>query len=107
MANEVETLHVHFGRKHSDIKQCGLCDNNFDTSKMLDDHQSQCEVLMCSNSGCRNTFGNLTDMKEHINTEHRKNSPAHYQFSYWIIHTKDRSEKEIYKKHRTIYPKDW
>ena len=37
-ANEVETLHVRFGRKHAEIKQCGLCDKNFDTSKMVDDH---------------------------------------------------------------------
>ena len=46
-------------------------------------------------------------MKDHINSEHRKNSPAHYSFSYWIVDTKDRSEKEINKKHHTIYPKDW
>ena len=56
MANEVETLHVHFGRKHSNKKQCGLCDKTFETSKQLDDHLSNCDIYMCDNSGCRETF---------------------------------------------------
>ena len=60
-----------------------------------------------NNAMCKQDNENLTDMKEHIDTEHRQNSPAQYQFSYWIIHTKDKSEKEIYKKNHTIYPKDW
>ena len=50
------------------------------------------------------TIGAGTD---HINSAHRKNSPARYSFSYWIVDSKDRSEKEINKKHHTIYPKDW
>ena len=107
MANEEETLHVHFGRNHSDEKQCGLCDKIFDTSINLDDHLSKCEIFMCSNSGCRETYENLTDMKEHIQNEHRKNSPAHYTFSYWLIHSKDKSENEINKKRHTINPQDW
>ena len=49
----------------------------------------------------------LEEMKEHINVEHRKTSPAHYQFSYWILNTKDKSEKEVSKNRHTIYPKDW
>ena len=57
--------------------------------------KSNCDIYMCDNSGCRETFGNLTNMKDHIQNKHRKNSPAHYSFSYWIIHSKDRSEKEI------------
>ena len=106
MAQEVETINVHFGRKHSEKNQCGLCDKNFETSTILNEHLTQCEVFMCSNSGCRETFGTLIEMKDHINSEHRKNSPAHYSFSYWIVDSKDRSEKEINKKHHTIYPKD-
>ena len=102
-----ETLHIHFGRTHTDKKQCGLCDSNFETLKDLDNHLSKCEIHMCSNSGCRKTFMNLADMKEHIQGEHRKNAPAHYSFSYWIVHSKDKSEKEINKKHHTIYPQDW
>ena len=78
-----------------------------DTSTVLNEHLTKCEIFMCSNSGCRESFPNLNEMKDHINTEHRKNSPAHYSFSYWIVDTKDRSEKEINKKHHTIYPKDW
>ena len=107
MANEVETLDVHFGKKHLDKKQCGLCDKFFDTSKLLDDHLTKCEIFMCSNSGCRESYEKLTDMKEHINNEHRKNSPAHYSFCYWIIHAKDISDNEINKKLHSIYPKDW
>ena len=107
MANEEQTLHVHFGRNHSVKKQCGLCDNDFQTYKLLDDHLSQCEIFMCSNSGCRKTFEEYARMKEHINGEHRKNSPVQYQFSYWIINSKDKREQEICKKHFTIYPKDW
>ena len=107
MANEVETLHVHFGLHHSEKKECGLCDKEFKTSKQLEDHQTKCEIFMCSNSHCRDTFKTLEGMKEHINNDHRKTSPAHYQFSYWILHAKDKSEKEVYKKYHTIYPKDW
>ena len=62
---------------------------------------------MCSNSGCRETFQNLNDMKEHIRTKHRKNAPEHYSFSYWIVNSQDKSEKEINKQYLTIYPKDW
>ena len=107
MANEVETINVHFGRKHSNKNQCGLCDKNFETSTILNEHLTQCELFMCTNSGCRETFGTLIEMKDHINSEHRKNSPAHYSFSYCIVDSKDRSEKEINKKHHTIYAKDW
>ena len=107
MALEEETMSVHFGRKHSNKNQCGLCDKIFATSTILNDHLITCEVFMCSNSGCRDTFVTLTEMKEHIQNEHRKNSPAHYSFSYWIVDSKDRTEKEINKKHHTIYPKDW
>ena len=73
MANEVETLDVHFGKKHSDKNQCGLCDKTFDTSKLLDDHLTQCKICMCSKSGCRESFGKLADMRKHISNEHRKN----------------------------------
>jgi hypothetical protein len=38
-------------------------------------------------------------MKEHIQKENRLNSPAHYEFSYWIYNAKDKSENEIYKKY--------
>ena len=47
----------------------------------------------------------LTEIKEHINEKHRKDSPAHYTFSYWIVNSKDRSEKEIAKKLISIDPK--
>ena len=107
MANEVQTLQVHFGINHSVQKQCGLCDKDFDNSKLLDDHLSECEIFMCSNSGCNEYFETMAEMKEHINNKHRSNSPAHYSFCYWILNSKDKSEKEIYKKLKTIYPKDW
>ena len=56
MANEVQTLHVHFGINHSIKKQCGLCDKNFENSKLLEDHHSECEIFLCSNSGCKDSF---------------------------------------------------
>ena len=92
---------------HLNIKQCGLCDKEFNNSKLLEDHQTKCEIFMCSNGHCKDTFETLEDMKDHISEHHRKNSPAHYSFSYWILETKDKSEKEVSKKHLTIYPKDW
>ena len=88
-------------------KLCGLCDKEFSNSQLLDDHLSECEIFVCSNSGCNKLFETLTSLKEHIKEEHQKGSPAHYQFSYWIYSAKDKSEKEIYKKYHTIYPKDW
>jgi hypothetical protein len=73
----------------------------------LDEHFSQCEIFVCGNSGCRDSFEKLSDTKEHINEEHSKDSPAHYQFSYWVMNAQDKSEQEIYKEFKTIYPKDW
>ena len=107
MANEIETLDVHFGRKHSDKKQCGLCDKTFGSSKDLDNHLSKCEIYMCSNSGCKKMFEQVNDMKEHINTEHKQKSPAHYSFHYWYIHAKNNCENEIYKNLLRINPADW
>ena len=107
MASEPITLQVHFGINHSLPKQCGLCDENFKTSPELQDHLSQCEIFVCSNSHCKDTFDNLTAMKEHTNEEHRNGSPAHYSFSYFKCHSKDISEKEVKKQYITIYPKDW
>ena len=95
MANEVETLNVHFGRKQTNKKQCGLCDKPFQSSKDLDKHISHCEVFMCSNSGCKDMFEKLGDMKEHINTEHRQKSPAHYSFCYWNMHAKNKCENGL------------
>ena len=68
---------------------------------------SQCEVYACSNSGCREYFETFPALKEHIKTEHRSKSPAHYQFCYFIFNAKDNSEREIFRKLHTIYPKDW
>ena len=93
MANEPQTLHVHFGKLHSVNKQCGLCDRNFKTSEQLDEHLLQCEIFVCSNSGCRETFEKLSAIREHIQKEHRSNSLEHYQFSYWIFNSKDKSTR--------------
>ena len=105
LAHEIETLNVHFGLKHTN--KCGLCDKIFKTSAEVIEHLTKCEIFMCANSGCREYFENLPEMKEHISDKHKKDSPAHYSFSYWIINAKDRSEKEIKKNFLTIYPKDW
>ena len=107
MAKEEQTLHVHFGRKHSVKKQCGLCDRDFNDSEQLDAHLTQCEIFVCCNSGCKKTFEKLPEMKNHIEEEHKKDSPAHYSFPYYIFNAKDKSEKEISKQYLTIYPKDW
>ena len=89
MANEFSDMQVNFGTNHSVKKQCGLCDRDFGDLKQLDTHLTQCEIFMCSNSGCRATFENITGMKTHINEKHRKDSPAHYTFSYWILNAQD------------------
>jgi hypothetical protein len=47
---------------------------------------------MCSNSGCRDYFEKVTEIKEYILNEHRKNAPEHHSFSCWIIHSKDKSD---------------
>ena len=78
-------------------KECGLSDKEFKTSKQLEDHQTKCEIFMCSNSHCRDTFKTLEGMKEHINNDHRKTSPAHYQFSYWICMPKTKVKKKSTK----------
>ena len=105
LANETETLNVHFGIKHTN--KCGLCDKIFENSASLIEHLTTCEIFMCANSGCRDYFGKLTEIKEHISETHQKGSPAHYTFSYWLVNAKDRSENEITKQFHTKNPKDW
>ena len=107
MANEVETLNIHFGKTHTEKPQCGLCDKFFESSEGLSKHLLKCEILMCANSGCRDYFTTITEMKNHISEHHKKNAPVHYTFSYWIVDSKDITEKEIKKVHHTLYPKDW
>ena len=107
MANDITTLHVHFGMHHTVSKQCGLCDKEFESTKELDDHHSHCDIFQCINGHCKDTFEKVEDIKEHIKEEHKKNSPPHYQFSYFIMNTKDKSEIEVFKNYITIYPKDW
>ena len=47
-------------------------------------------------------------MWEHIQEERKKDSPAHYFFSYYIqCDSDDNSEKEVSKKYVTLYPKYW
>ena len=69
LANEVETLNVHFGIKHTN--KCGLCDTIFESSAKVTEHLNKCEVFMCANSRCRDYFENLPDMKDHISEKHR------------------------------------
>ena len=78
MANKVETPNVHFGRKHTEKPQCGLCDKTFESPGHLANHQIKCEIFMCANSGCRDYFKVLKEMKTNINEHHRKDAPAHY-----------------------------
>ena len=67
MANELQTLQVHFGKNHSAKKTCGLCDKVFNNSKELEQHLIHCEIFVCDNSGCRKTF--LTFSSAHIAQE--------------------------------------
>ena len=107
MANEPQTLQVHFGMEHSTKKQCGLCDKEFDDKQGLETHLTQCEIFVCDNSGCRDTFLSDYEMREHIKEIHKKNAPEHYSWYYWIYDSKDISAIEINKQHPRIEPKDW
>ena len=70
-------------------------------------HLSKCEVFVCDNSGCREVFENSSTVKDHIKEEHKKGSPEHYTFSYYICHSKNQSEKEVNKNYVRILPSDW
>ena len=107
MASDPHTLQVHFGINHAPNKHCGLCDDEFNNSDQVEEHLNQCEIYVCSNSHCRDVFEDISAMKCHIQEEHRKNSPSHYSFSYYICHSKNKTEKEVTKQYITIYPKDW
>ena len=107
MASDPHTLQVHFGINHSSTKHCGLCDDEFKNAEEVEDHLTQCKIHVCSNSHCRDIFKELPAMKEHIKEEHRKNSPSHYSFSYYICHSQNKTEKEVTKQYISIYPKDW
>ena len=107
MANEPQTLQVHFGMEHSTKKQCGLCDKEFTSKKELETHLTICEIFVCDNSGCRDTFLSDSEVREHIRNIHKKNAPEHYSWFYWIYDSKDKSEIEINKQDQRILPKDW
>ena len=107
MANDPHTFHVHFGRKHTPKKTCGLCDKELKSAEDLKVHLSKCEVFVCDNSGCREVFENSSTVKDHIKEEHKKGSPEHYTFSYYICHSKNQSEKEVNKNYVRILPSDW
>ena len=76
-------------------------------SEDLKEHLSKCEIYVCDNSGCKKVFDNSTTVKEHIKEMHKKGSPEHYSFSYYICHSKDPSEKEVNKNYIRILPSDW
>ena len=107
MANEPHTFHVHFGMYHANKKACGLCDKTFKNIEELKEHMRKCEIFVCDNSGCREIFDSASTVRDHIKENHRKGSPEHYSFSYYICHSKDQSEKEVKKSYIRIYPEDW
>ena len=107
MANDPHTFHVHFGMYHANKKACGLCDKTFKNIEELKEHLRKCEIFVCDNSGCREIFHSASTVRDHIKENHRKGSPEHYSFSYYICHSKDQSEKEVKKSNIRIYPEDW
>ena len=107
MANDPHTFHAHFGIHHTVKKTCGLCKKEFKNSEDLKEHLSKCEIYVCDNSGCKEVFENSTKVKEHIKEMHKKGSPEHYSFSYYICHSKDQCEKEVHKNYIRILPSDW
>ena len=52
-------------------------------------------------------FEKQSEIKEHINIEHRQKSTDHYSFCYWNMHAKNKFENEIHKNLLRINPKDW
>ena len=107
MANEPQTLQVHFGKNHSAMKNCGLCDKDFKSNKELDKHLTECEIFVCDNNGCRKMCLSKSEIRERIKEEHKKNAPEHYCWFYWEYNSKDKSEFEVFKKYVRIWPKDW
>ena len=71
----ISRLDVHVGKNKSHKKQCGLI------ILMILNNLTKCGI-------CREGLEKCTDMRKHINDEHRKNSQAHYSFCYWIINKK-------------------
>ena len=65
-------MHVHHGKRHMPIFQCGLCDFETKTLEDLDIHLFTCETFKCMS--CKLIVKTLSNIKKHIKEAHPKQS---------------------------------
>ena len=63
-----ETMNVHYGKKHSDSFECGICDYKAETYEQLKIHLFTCEIFKCRD--CDFSDKNLGEFKKHTVKEH-------------------------------------
>ena len=64
-----ETMDVHAGKNHTDTFECGLCENVFENSEIMNTHIITCEVYRCKR--CYIKQIKLSDIKAHAEKKHK------------------------------------
>jgi hypothetical protein len=64
----VEDLEVHLGKCCNEYIECGLCEVRFENLKVLEIHQTTCEIYECAD--CFEKYQSLSDIKNHMKEEH-------------------------------------
>ena len=79
-----QTMDVHYGKKHSDSFECGICDYKAESYEQLEIHLFTCEIFKCRY--CEFSEKNLSEFKRHTVKEH---SPGqfHTLFHYKMDRT--------------------
>ena len=91
--NDMMSLDVHVGRKHSGNFECGICGFEAKSEENLNIHLHTCETFtcdFCNSSDPDITVRNLSDLMSHLKSKH----PKHFK-STCIVHKKmDRNDND-------------
>lgn len=63
------SMKTHFKRLHCETISCGMCDFQAANLEILDTHTFTCEMFRCDS--CKDKFFSLSDIKKHIDKEHK------------------------------------
>ena len=90
--NEI-TMEVHVEKHHSEKYECGLCAFEGKNLEHLELHLVTCEIYICKDRECKLTFKTITNLKSHINDEHKT---QHQKRNTNILHAQiSRHDSEI------------
>ena len=70
MSDDIETMEVHIGKCCYTYCECSLCEYRPESLENLELHLVTCEIYECNE--CFIRVKHLSEIKEHIQTEHDK-----------------------------------